>query len=102
MNPLKKYIFTLVFIITAAGVQSQIRETPIEKYYLVVASFKSKKDGEAYVDKLNAQGKGNFFLMNMPTQKIFRVCMAKGTKEKMLEKRQEILKEWYKAWLLEM
>ncbi|MBK7959583.1 MAG: hypothetical protein IPK03_16765 [Bacteroidetes bacterium] len=61
-----------------------------------------KKDGEAYVDKLNAKGKENFFLMNMPTQKIFRVCIAKGTKEKMQAKRLEILKEWDKAWLLEM
>jgi len=102
MKFFKKYILFILWVFIANSALAQIRETAIEKYYLVVASFKSKLEGETYVDKLNAQGKENFFLMNLPTQKIFRVCIAKGTKEKMLVKRQEILKDWNKAWLLEM
>ncbi len=102
MNPIKVFALFFLLIFFVPNSHAQIRETAIEKYYLVVASFKSKQDGEAYVDKLNAKGKENFFLMNMPTQKIFRVCIAKGTKEKMQAKRLEILKEWDKAWLLEM
>ena len=102
---MKKHIFFLFifigFLFIGTPIQAQMTEGKVNKYYVVVGSYKSMKYANICIKKMEGKGKVVLFVVSEPNKNLFRVCYAQAkTKEEVITIKTEATSVFPDAWVL--
>lgn len=100
-NYLNQFLFHGLLLFYVSASFGQIIEGKVNRYYVVVGSYNTKKLANQGIQKLEKAGKTMLFVLHSPNQKLYRICYAQAkTKSDILQLQEEAKQLYPNAWVL--